>query len=170
MLCFFVSFCLFITVRSTTPTNALVDAALASAQLRRTPGTLALAQLFTQGDEVVLSHAQVEQALAAQGVAVNRVTLYRLLDRFTAAGLLRRTVDAQRVSRFSMATQDSAAPLFECDDCHRQFRLADDADTLGEAARKVLQALAAAGHQGHSVDVSVHGRCAGCASDAQPGA
>lgn len=147
-------------------TDVLIDEALASAGLRRTPATLALARLFTQGDDPVLSHAQVLEALAADGAAVNRVTVYRLLDRFVGAGLLRRTVDAQRVSRFSMAGHESeAVPRFECDDCHRQFRLAEGAGQLGDAARQVLKALEAAGHHGHSVDVAVHGRCAGCASD-----
>jgi Fur family transcriptional regulator, ferric uptake regulator len=146
-------------------TDALLDAALASAKLRRTPATMALARLFTRGDDAVLSQAEVEHALAAQGIAVNRVTVYRLLDRFTAAGLLRRSVDALRVSRFALAAEENEAlPRFECDACHRQFRLSDGTQKLGDAARQVLKALQAAGHEGRSVDVSVHGRCAGCAS------
>ncbi|MDP2817696.1 MAG: transcriptional repressor [Polaromonas sp.] len=149
--------------------DAWVDAALASAGLRRTAATLALARLFARGDEAMLAHAQVEQLLAAEGLKVNRVTLYRLLDRFAAAGLLRRTVDAQRVSRFVRSSQEGGpAPRFECDDCHRQFRLADDSQKLNDAARQVLQVLEAAGHEGHTIDVSVHGRCAGCATDAAP--
>lgn len=152
-------------------TDALIDEALAAAGLRRTAATLALARLFTRGDDPVLSHAEVLQALAGEGAAVNRVTVYRLLDRFVAAGLLRRTVDAQRASRFSLAVtvpEGEAVPRFECDDCHRQVRLDDGAEKLGAAARQVLKALEAAGHEGHSIDVSVHGRCAGCATDAQP--
>ncbi|AEG94127.1 Fur family transcriptional regulator [Ramlibacter tataouinensis] len=155
----------------TPQTDALIDEALASAGLRRTAATLALARLFTQGDDPVLSHAEVQDALAGEGAAVDRVTVYRLLDRFVAAGLLRRAVDAQRVSRFSLAVtapEGEAVPRFECDDCHRQFRLDDGADKLGAAARQVLKALEAAGHEGHSVEVAVHGRCAGCATEAQP--
>jgi Fur family ferric uptake transcriptional regulator len=149
--------------------DALVDAALATAGLRRTPATLALARLFTRGEQGALSHGQVEQGLEQEGAAVNRVTVYRLLERFVAAGLLRRTVDAQRVSRFELAAPgDSAKPRFECDDCHRQFRLDEGVDKLGDAARQVLRALEAAGHEGHSIDVSVHGRCAGCASHEAP--
>lgn len=154
------------------PSDAIdrVDAALASAGLRRTPATLALARLFMRGGNVMLAHAQIEQALVAEGLAVNRVTVYRLLDRFVAAGLLGRTVDAQRVSRFALATQEgNAAPRFECDDCHRQFRLADGSKKLDDAARQVLRALEAAGHEGHSIDVSIHGRCAGCATGTQSG-
>lgn len=148
--------------------DARVDAALSSARLRRTPATLALAQVFMDASDVMLAHAQIEQALTAQGLAVNRVTLYRLLDRFVAAGLLGRTVDTQRVSRFALATvEGKSAPRFACDDCHRQFRLDDGSKKIDNAARQVLRALEAAGHEGHSIDVSIHGRCAGCASGAQ---
>ncbi|MEJ7929708.1 transcriptional repressor [Ramlibacter sp. AN1015] len=145
------------------PLDAQLDAALASAGLRRTAGTLALARVFGTTPDAVLSHAEIEHVLVRQGVEINRVTLYRLLERFVAAGLLRRTVDAQRVSRFSAANRESGVPRFECDDCHRHFRLTDDGGKLDAAARKVLQALEAAGHEGHSIDVAVHGRCAGCA-------
>jgi len=156
------------SMQNLTDADALVDAALASAKLRRTPATLALARLYTRAHHAVLSHGEVEQALADEGVAVNRVTVYRLLERFAAAGLLRRSVDAQRVSRFALAAPETdGVPRFECDDCHRQFRVAD-ADKLGDAARQVLKVLHAAGHEGHSINVSVHGRCAGCASEVQP--
>lgn len=153
----------FLSMPLQTPTDDLIGAALIAAKLRRTPATLALADLFARDPDTALSHAEAELALTRAGIEVNRVTVYRLLDRFAAAGMLRRTVDAQRVSRFSMAIHDDTVPRFECDDCHRQFRLADGTEKLSAATRQVLQALKAAGHEGHSIDVSVHGRCAGCA-------
>jgi Fur family ferric uptake transcriptional regulator len=145
-----------------------VDDALSAAGLRRTPATLALARLFWEAGDVMLTHTQIEQSLKARGLTVNRVTIYRLLDRFVAAGLLARTVDAQRLSRFSLAALEAnASPRFECDDCHRQFRLANGLKKLNDAASQVLSVLEAAGHEGHSIDVSIHGRCADCATGVQ---
>jgi Fur family ferric uptake transcriptional regulator len=163
----FTAFSIFISTNMSHPSDAdaRVDAALSLAGLRRTSATLALARLFWEAGDVMLAHSQIESALMARGVAVNRVTLYRLLDRFVAAGLLSRTVDAQRVSRFALASFEAkSAPHFECDDCHRHFRLPDSAKKLNDAARQVLRVLEAAGHEGHTIDVSVHGRCAGCAT------
>ncbi|MGL4808409.1 MAG: Fur family transcriptional regulator, partial [Giesbergeria sp.] len=60
-------------------------------------------------------------------------------------------------------TQEEGAPRFECDGCHRQFRLDQGADRQQGALQQVLRALARSGHQGQSVDIAVHGLCAGCA-------
>ena len=88
-----------------------------------------------------------------------------------AAGLLHRQIDSARVSRYLLAspTQEEGAPRFECDGCHRQFRLDQGADRLQGALQQVLRALARSGHQGQSVDIAVHGLCAGCAHP-EPGA
>ena len=112
-----------------------------------------------------MSEAEVEAALAAAGAPVNRVTVYRMLDRFAAAGLLHKQVDAARVMRYALAPQgeEGAAPRFECDDCHQQFRLSQSAAPVQSALQEVLQALASAGHEGLAVDIAVRGRCAGCA-------
>lgn len=133
--------------------------------LRSTRATRALLACFEARPDAALSEAEVEVALAQAGVAVNRVTVYRLLDRLAATGLLRRQVDAQRVARFTLAVapEDEAAPRFECDGCHRRFRLSEGSDHLQRAMRQMLQALASAGHQGLAVDIAVRGRCAGCA-------
>ncbi|MFT4241873.1 MAG: Fur family transcriptional regulator [Acidovorax sp.] len=136
--------------------------------MRATRATRALAALYAARPDAALSGAEVEAALAAAGVAVNKVTVYRLLDRFAAAGLLLRQVDAARVTRFALAPQgaDENAPRFECDGCHRQFRLPQGAPKVQAALRQMLQALATDGHEGLAVDIAVRGRCAGCA---QPG-
>jgi Fur family ferric uptake transcriptional regulator len=119
---------------------------------------------------VAWSESQVEAALAAEGVAVNRVTVYRLLDRLAVAGLLRRHVDAQRVARFTLVhpadaadAAEAATPHFECDDCHRQFALSQGSARMQGAMRQMLKALESAGHEGLAVDIAVRGRCAGCA-------
>jgi Fur family ferric uptake transcriptional regulator len=169
-LCCIYSLLFFISTNMSPPSDAdaRVDDALGLAGLRRTAATLALARLFRGAGDVMLAHTQIGSALMAQGLAVNRVPVYRLLDRFVAAGLLSRSVDAQRVSRFALASfEGKTAPYFECDDCHRHFRLTDSAKKLNDAARQVLRILEAAGHEGHTIDVSICGRGAGCATGMQ---
>lgn len=139
------------------------------AGMRATRATRALAQLFEARPDAALSEAEVEAALAAAGAPVNKVTVYRMLDRFAAAGLLQRQVDAARVTRFALAPQggEGTAPRFECGDCHRQFRLAQGSARVQSALKQVLQALATAGHESLAVDIAVRGRCAGCAHPAE---
>ncbi len=139
------------------------------AGMRATRATRALAQLFETRPDAALSEAEVESALAAAGAPVNKVTVYRMLDRFAAAGLLQRQVDAARVTRFALAPQggEGAVPRFECGDCHRQFRLAQGSARVQSALKQVLQALATAGHESLAVDIAVRGRCAGCAHPAE---
>ncbi len=133
--------------------------------MRATKATRALAALYEARADAALSESEVEAALAAAGAPVNKVTVYRMLERFAAAGLLHRQVDAARVTRFALAPpeQDSTAPRFECGDCHRQFRLSQGSARVQAALKQVLQALATAGHESLAVDVAVRGRCAGCA-------
>ena len=133
--------------------------------LRSTRATRALLALFASRPEAALSEAEVEVALAQACEAVNRVTVYRLLERLSTAGLLRRQVDAQRVARFALAAapDEEAAPRFECDDCHRQFRLSEGSKRMQSALRQMLKELACAGHESLAVNIAVRGRCAGCA-------
>lgn len=140
--------------------------------LRSTQATRALLALFVARPEAVLSEAEVEVALAQADVAVNRVTVYRLLERLTTAGLLRRQVDMQRVARFGLAAapDEKIAPRFECDACHRQFRLSQGSERMQSAVRQMLKALAGAGHEDLAVDIAVRGRCAGCAHPPAPAA
>lgn len=137
--------------------------------MRATKATRALAALYEERPDAALSESEVEAALAAAGAPVNKVTVYRMLDRFAAAGLLHRQVDAARVTRFALALQDedATAPRFECGDCHRQFRLAQGSARVQSALKQVLAALATAGHESLAVDVAVRGRCAGCAHPSQ---
>lgn len=146
------------------------SARLLPAGLRSTQATRALLAFFESHPQAALSGAEVEGALAQAGVAVNRVTVYRLLERLTGAGLLSRQVDAQRVARFALAVAPGveAAPRFECDECHRQFCLPHAPGRLQSALRQVLQGLTSAGHEDLAVRVAVHGRCAGCAHPQAP--
>lgn len=134
--------------------------------MRATRASRALEALFRAHPDTAFSEPEVEAALVQAQVPVNKVTVYRMLDRFAAVGLLQKQVDRARITRFSLAVPGEAAqplPRFECDGCHRNFRLAEESVRMQAAMQSVLQALASAGHEGSSVDIAVRGRCAGCA-------
>ena len=156
-----------------------IDALLSAHGLRRTSAArLVLGWLLAHPD-TSHTHAQLQAALSddratADAGRLDRVTLYRLIDRLTQVGLLLCRVDSQRVRRYqAMPASVQAAPHFECQSCHRDQPLAgalrtDTAD-LEKAALHALQALRALGYQGLSLDFSVRGLCADCAKPA-PGA
>ncbi|WP_462389480.1 transcriptional repressor [Acidovorax sp. Q11] len=137
--------------------------------MRATRATRALAALYETRPDAALSEAEVEAALVEAGAPVNKVTVYRMLDRFAGAGLLHKQVDAARVTRYTRAPQgeEGTAPRFECDDCHRQFRLSQGSAKVQNALKQVLLALATAGHESLAVDIAVHGRCVECAHPAE---
>ncbi len=105
-------------------------------------------------------------------MALDRVTLYRLIDRLTHVGLLLCRVDARRVRRYqAMPASVKAMPHFECQSCHRDkpldAALQADALDLELAAEHALQSLRALGYQGLSLDLAVRGVCADCAVEAR---
>lgn len=157
--------------------DVTLDGWLNRAGLRRTQATRAVMHLFVADAAWLPTHAEVEAALQLQGVEVNRVTLYRLLDRLASVGLLARHVDeATRAWRFALAMSlvadnremdaGGVVPRFECDACHRQFRLTDASPPTQAVADHLLKTLASLGHQGQRVDLSVHGTCKVCVAPA----
>ena len=100
-----------------------IQARLAQAGLRRTLATRAVIGLFLARPAQGLTHAQVLAALAIRGAAVNRVTLYRLLDRLAAIGVLERHTDDDRTWRFNAAghAHDGDHAHFQCRGLTRQF-------------------------------------------------
>ena len=147
-----------------------IQARLAQAGLRRTLATRAVIGLFLSRPAQGFTHAQVLAALQARGPAVNRVTLYRLLDRLAAIGVLERHTDGERTWRFTLAhsPDDAAVPRFECDACHQQFRLPDAAEPTRAVVEQLQHTLARLGHQGGRIDLAVHGTCAACAGEPGP--
>lgn len=142
-----------------------IQTRLEAAGLRRTLATRALLGLFLANPQGTLSHAQALALLTTRGMEINRVTLYRLLDRLAACGVLQRhTDDGARTWRFSLAdtASDGVAPRFECDACHRQFRLTEASAPTQAVASELFRTLAGLGHQGLRMDVAIHGTCASC--------
>lgn len=167
---------------SVDPTLDPISALLSAHGLRRTNAArLVLGWLLAHPD-TSYTHAQLQAALQgdstlAHGVSLDRVTLYRLIDRLTQVGLLLCRVDVNRVRRYqAMPASVHAMPHFECQSCHRDSPLGDAlrANTvdLERAAQTALDALKALGYHGMSMDFAVRGVCADCATgavDATPG-
>lgn len=103
------------------------------AGMRATKATRALAALYRARPEAALSPAEVQAALVQAGVAVNRVTVYRLLDRCAAAGLLHRQIDSARVTRYHLALASCTGddPLRGANDGKRPLRLPSDRKSVG---------------------------------------
>jgi len=151
-----------------------IDALLSAHGLRRTAAArLVLGWLLAHPD-TSYTHAQLQTALVSDTeLALDRVTLYRLIDRLTQVGLLLCRVDANRVRRYqAMPSSVHAIPHFECQSCHRDSPLAGafsgalkaNANDLERAAQTALEALKALGYQGTSMDFAVRGLCADCST------
>ena len=153
-----------------------MDALLSAHGLRRTSAARRVLGWLLAHPDTSYTHAQLQAALQGDatqidGVALDRVTLYRLIDRLTQVGLLLCRVDSQRVRRYqTMPTRVRAMPHFECQSCHRDSPLAQALQTnvldLERAAQTALEALKALGYQGMSMDFAVRGVCVDCATGA----
>ncbi|MDB5896369.1 MAG: Fur family transcriptional regulator [Rhodoferax sp.] len=152
-----------------------IDTLLAAHGLRRTAAARVVLGWLLAHPETSYTHAQLQAALTGvaegqgSGATLDRVTLYRLIDRLTQVGLLLCRVDASRVRRYqAMPTSVHAIPHFECQSCHRDSPLAGalqgSANDLEKAAQSALAALQALGYQGMSMDFAVRGVCADCAT------
>jgi len=151
--------------------DASIDELLATHGLRRTTMARAVLKWLLTHRDHSWTHAELLAALQQDAtLAVDRVTLYRLLDRLSQVGLLLCTVDADRVRHYRAVSEAAGAvPRFECQACHRNFELEGKAVQLERAAKSALRALESIGHHGLSVDLSVRGVCADC-SPGQAGA
>lgn len=166
--------------RSTTPGDP-IDALLSAHGLRRTGAARRVLGWLLAHPDTSYTHAQLQSALQQDLLAegqgdgsspLDRVTLYRLIDRLTQVGLLLCRVDVHRVRRYqAMPASVHALPHFECQSCHRdqplQGALQGNAQDLEVAAENALRALKVLGYQGLSLDLAVRGVCADCATAGQ---
>jgi Fur family transcriptional regulator, ferric uptake regulator len=154
------------------PTLDPINELLVAHGLRRTYAAKLVLGWFLAHPDISYTHGQLLCALAEdQHEELDKVTLYRLVDRLTQVGLLLCRVDVHRVRRFqAMPASVHAIPHFECQSCHRDSPLGDtlkaNAQDLERAAQSALQALRALGYQGYSMDFAVRGVCADCATGA----
>ena len=159
-----------------------IDALLSAHGLRRTSAARLVLKWLLAHPDTSYTHAQLQVALSADepdnaavtkpaGTALDRVTLYRLIDRLAQVGLLLCRVDANRVRRYqAMPASVHAIPHFECQSCHRDSPLAGalqaSASDFDRAAQAAIEALKALGYQDMSMDFAVRGVCIECASGA----
>ncbi len=132
---------------------------------RRTRGrTYVLAALIS--GKRAMSHTEIEMSLPPD-VAMDRVTLYRVLEWLTENGLTHRVSGADRAVRFAytqnagvgMIQEAQAHAHFQCDQC-RRVECLDSVKTTIPAAP--------AGYHATWVDMLVHGVCARCSSSTKP--
>lgn len=147
-----------------------IDALLSAHGLRKTATGHLVLGWFLAHPDTSYTHAQLLAALTEDvATELDRVTLYRLIDRLTQVGLLLCRVDVNRVRRFqAMPASVHAIPHFECQSCHRDSPLTGALKASGKdlerAAQNALEALRALGYQGYSMDFAVRGVCADCAT------
>ena len=153
---------------SSTTAGDPIDVLLSAHGLRRTSAARQVLGWLLAHPDTSYTHAQLQAALAdGTESPLDRVTLYRLIDRLTQVGLLLCRVDSQRVRRYqAMPSSVHAIPHFECQSCHRDSPLAGalqaSATDLERAAQTALETLRALGYQGMSMDFAVRGVCADC--------
>lgn len=165
-------------MKSNTPDKRVTDPVndlLTAHGLRRTSAARLVLGFLLAHPDISYTHAQLQVALADENSELDRVTLYRLIDRLTQVGLLLCRVDASRTRRYqAMPAEIHAIPHFECQSCHRDSPLSGalsgalkaNAKDLERAAQTALKALKSLGYQGTSMDFAVRGVCADCATGA----
>lgn len=107
-----------------------------------------------------LSHSDMEERFDRH---VDRVTLYRTLDWLVEKKLAHRSMDKQRIARYSPsvgpAIEHESHAHFECDDCGKVFCLERVTPTRPRLPN---------GFRARDVELSVHGSCSACAGSSRP--
>lgn len=112
-----------------------------------------------------LSHAELQRRLG-DGVPLDRVTLYRVLDWLVEAGLAHRVSGPDRLWRFSAhgaATGPSGHDEhghFKCVCCDRMFCMKGS-----PGLARTVRAMLPDGFSGDEIELTVLGRCAQCGAD-----
>lgn len=123
---------------------------------RATPARIQVLYLLRKAP-APLSHAEIETQLGGKG-ALDRVTLYRVLDWLVKSGLAHRNADAGRVFRYSPASTGEHARHvhFRCESCGGVYCL--------EAPLPVAPALPP-GFALTRMDFDLRGTCARCSAN-----
>lgn len=146
---------------SVAPDPLAAPALLRAKGLRVTHASVTVMELLRTVTQP-LTHEEISSAFAAAtGVAADRVTLYRVLDRLVETGLCHRRVGDDRVTRFSQAVDAPSGHVFECDQCHTQLALPADPE-LPRVIGRLGKALRAQGIDPNCTAVTLHGTCGAC--------
>ena len=162
--------------------------------LRATRATRALVAWLRSRASSSFTAAETEAALARLGVTVNRVTVFRALDRLAQAGMLQRRVDDDRLTRYQWrgeAAQAGAAPIvpiqtaradsaavstaalptlqFHCVRCLHDTPLTGDAAVLQDALQRLQNGLTPESAISWPLQgLQLQGVCAPCRSTEPP--
>lgn len=149
-------------MRFLVPSSAPLEATTVAAQIRHagaraTPARIRVL-LTLRSAPAALTHHDLELALGA--AALDRVTLYRVLDWLVEAGLAHKSTDVRGVFRFSAAAagEHQAHTHFRCDTCGRVFCL----DAPPPAPPRLPDGFSLS-----RMDLDLRGCCANCAGDAK---
>lgn len=136
------------------------------AGMRSTRAVQAMLALLPKQPVQGWTEALLESALQTQGVVVNRVTIYRALDRFVQAGLLERRIDEHRLTRYLLPAADSSRPglaHLECTSCHQSMPLTAESRAVQAAVQALREALMRTeGLQDPRLDIAIQAECPSC--------
>ncbi|MFT3778389.1 MAG: transcriptional repressor [Ottowia sp.] len=128
--------------------------------LRATSATLGVLGVMRRA-EVPMTHEEIQRAYAREfGAPPDKVTLYRVLERLTGAGLCDTLAGADRRNRFALHASGSGH-VFECSCCHKVLPLPDDPE-LPAALARLGKALKRQGIRAQASAVTLRGTCADC--------
>ncbi|MBL8394496.1 MAG: transcriptional repressor [Candidatus Accumulibacter sp.] len=141
----------------TRASETTAEAATAAMLIRRvgaraTPARVRVLWLLRSAP-AALTHHEIEKALGE--LALDRVTLYRVLDWLVESGLAHRNADAQRMFRFSAASSGEHATHthFRCENCGRVFCL----DAVPPSPPHLPEGFSLS-----RLELDLRGRCAEC--------
>ena len=144
-----------IRANSDAPSDADWGEYLRAAGLRGTSASIAVLKAL-EAAALPLSHDELESLVAP----IDRVTLYRVLDRLVAAGLAQRIESAERAGRY-VAVQSRADSYFECNVCHRVTALPPD-PALPALLDHMRRQLEKQGLESTQTVFRVQGTCSAC--------
>jgi Fur family transcriptional regulator, ferric uptake regulator len=117
------------------------------------------------GSKSALTHADVQQLVDGEAdAAVDRVTIYRVLEWLTDAGLAHRIASTDRVFRFSATIAQQSHGHFHCSDCNRLFCVGAEQTAVNSSnLNSSVAAMLPKGFVSGDIDLTISGRCADCA-------
>lgn len=139
----------------TQSTNIRAEAAIANLGERATEARRRALEVLLDAERS-LSHAEIEAALAGRG-ALDRVTLYRVLDWLVAKGLAHKIEGHDRVWRFGATADDARGHAhFCCTDCSKVYCL--------NGVKPAFVLSLPPGFRLERADLSLRGTCPDCQS------
>lgn len=136
-----------------------------------TRSQVALLRAMSSEVGMLMTHAQLLGVLDRRGDGMDRVTLYRTLEKLVCAGVLVSMIDDSRVTRYALAESNTkvektaSGARFECQRCHQQYLVSTSQSAISEALNSAASLTKSAGHRPLEIEVSIRGICSKCITD-----